>query len=209
MFGINRKKVGFCLMVLTSCFILAGLWAVLATPGTALAAKKPKLPPEPSATVDLKNGTFMTFFCSGISTTAGAFDGPLEDHGIRFYKARVPPFDEELKSCLADIDITVTTLDDPPVVHQFRSDSSPFMLVRKRDDGSWEVSLRISDTNGTRFQTDFVPVAVPVVFSTDGFTIHVPATDVVLHFQKTGERKKNPNGIGVITIGDLVYTLPQ
>ncbi len=41
MFGKNRnKKVGLCVMVVTSCFILAGIWAVLATPETAL-AKKP------------------------------------------------------------------------------------------------------------------------------------------------------------------------
>ena len=41
MFGKNRKKtVGLCVMVVTSCFILATIWAVLATPETAL-AKKP------------------------------------------------------------------------------------------------------------------------------------------------------------------------
>ncbi len=41
MFGKNKnKKVGLCVMVVTSCFILAVLWAVLATPETAL-AKKP------------------------------------------------------------------------------------------------------------------------------------------------------------------------
>ncbi|MHC4629669.1 MAG: hypothetical protein ACYS9C_00200 [Planctomycetota bacterium] len=41
MFGKNRnKKVGLCVMVVTSCFILAALWAILATPETAL-AKKP------------------------------------------------------------------------------------------------------------------------------------------------------------------------
>ena len=40
MFGKNRKKtVGLCVMVVTSCFILAALWAVLAAPETALAAK--------------------------------------------------------------------------------------------------------------------------------------------------------------------------
>jgi hypothetical protein len=38
MFSKNRnKKVRLCLMVVTSCFILAALWAVLATPDTALA----------------------------------------------------------------------------------------------------------------------------------------------------------------------------
>ena len=35
----RNKKVGLCLMVVTSCFILAALWAVLATPETALAHK--------------------------------------------------------------------------------------------------------------------------------------------------------------------------
>ncbi len=45
MFGKNRKKkVGICVMVVTSCFILATLWAVLATPETALAVKPDKPP---------------------------------------------------------------------------------------------------------------------------------------------------------------------
>ena len=44
MFGKNKKKkVGLCLMVVTACLVLAGLWAVLATPETAL-AKKPTDP---------------------------------------------------------------------------------------------------------------------------------------------------------------------
>ncbi len=42
MFGKNRNKtVGLCVMVVTSCFILAALWAVLATPETALAHHRP------------------------------------------------------------------------------------------------------------------------------------------------------------------------
>lgn len=45
MFGKNRnKKVGLCVMVVTASLVLAGLWAVLATPETAL-AKKPDKPP--------------------------------------------------------------------------------------------------------------------------------------------------------------------
>jgi len=40
----KNKKVQICLMVVTSCFILVGLWAVLATSETAL-AKKPTDPP--------------------------------------------------------------------------------------------------------------------------------------------------------------------
>lgn len=45
MFGKNKnKKVGLCVMVVVSCIVLAGIWAVLATPETAL-AKKPTDPP--------------------------------------------------------------------------------------------------------------------------------------------------------------------
>ncbi len=45
MFSKNKnKKVGLCVMVVTGCFILAGLWAVLATPETALAHKDPENP---------------------------------------------------------------------------------------------------------------------------------------------------------------------
>jgi hypothetical protein len=44
MFGKNRnKKVGLCVMVVTASLILAAVWAVLATPETAL-AKKPDNP---------------------------------------------------------------------------------------------------------------------------------------------------------------------
>lgn len=42
MFDKNRNKtVGICVMVVTACLILAGLWTVLATPETALANKPP------------------------------------------------------------------------------------------------------------------------------------------------------------------------
>ena len=45
MFGKNRnKKVGLCVMVVTSCLVLAVLWAVLATPEIALAHKNPDDP---------------------------------------------------------------------------------------------------------------------------------------------------------------------
>jgi hypothetical protein len=45
MFGKNRnKKVGLCVMVVTASLVLAGLWAVLATPETALAHKDPADP---------------------------------------------------------------------------------------------------------------------------------------------------------------------
>jgi hypothetical protein len=43
MFGKNRKKtVGLCVMVVTASLVMAGLWAVLATPETALADHKGK-----------------------------------------------------------------------------------------------------------------------------------------------------------------------
>ncbi len=42
MFGKNRnKKVGLCVMVVTASLVLAALWAVLATPETALAHHRP------------------------------------------------------------------------------------------------------------------------------------------------------------------------
>jgi hypothetical protein len=34
----KNKKVGIGLMVVTTCIVVTGLWAVLAIPGTALAA---------------------------------------------------------------------------------------------------------------------------------------------------------------------------
>jgi hypothetical protein len=36
----GKKKVGFFIMIVTSCFVLTAIWAVLAKPETALAAKK-------------------------------------------------------------------------------------------------------------------------------------------------------------------------
>ena len=41
----RNKRVGLCVMVVTSCLVMAAVWAVLATPETAL-AKKPVQPDE-------------------------------------------------------------------------------------------------------------------------------------------------------------------
>ncbi|MFC1636387.1 hypothetical protein ACFL5Z_16280 [Planctomycetota bacterium] len=41
----RNKRIGLCVMVVTSCLVMAAVWAVLATPETALAKKPPK--PDP------------------------------------------------------------------------------------------------------------------------------------------------------------------
>ena len=37
----RNKKVGLCVLIVTSCFILAALWPVMATPETAQAKSRP------------------------------------------------------------------------------------------------------------------------------------------------------------------------
>ena len=58
---------------------------------------------------------------------------------------------------------------------------------------------------GIAHETDAIPVAVPVVPSSDGFTIHVHATDVEvwrLSGHLDGDRVEM---IGTVSIGDIVY----
>jgi hypothetical protein len=57
MFGKNRKKkVGICVMVVTACLVLAGLWAVLAAPETALGGKPGGKKQEISVSVTFRDG---------------------------------------------------------------------------------------------------------------------------------------------------------
>ena len=53
----RKKKVGLCVMVVTSCFILTTLWAVLATPETALAKGKPGSGVDYKMVIDTENFT--------------------------------------------------------------------------------------------------------------------------------------------------------
>jgi len=65
----NRSKtVGLCVMVVTACLVMAGIWAVLATPETALAKKPDK--PGGGKTDDT---TYYSVEMSGDLTIKGAF----------------------------------------------------------------------------------------------------------------------------------------
>ncbi len=58
MFVKNRNKtVGLCVMVVTACLVLATLWAVLATPETALGGKPGGKKQEISVSVTFRDGT--------------------------------------------------------------------------------------------------------------------------------------------------------
>lgn len=64
----KNKRVEICLMVVTACLVMAGLWAVLATPETAL-AKKP--PPEEAVLFDVTSTGAMEI----VGTAEGRCDG--------------------------------------------------------------------------------------------------------------------------------------
>ena len=110
MFGKNRKKkVGLCVMVVTSCFILAALWAVLATPETALAKGKP--PPKDKDDGGKETRTYLVTFKSGSGEVAASgsrtmsiinpedsvahlhFDNPLDLSGVILSDTRITPTD--------------------------------------------------------------------------------------------------------------------
>jgi hypothetical protein len=71
MFGKNRKKkVGLCVMVVTACLVLAGIWAVLATPETALATK----PPHDHDKEEKEEATYTLAFTDNDEWTPDLFD---------------------------------------------------------------------------------------------------------------------------------------
>jgi len=74
MFGTNRnKKVGLCMTVVTASLVLATVWAVLATPETALAVK----PDKPPKDGDDERTAMVTI--SGPMETAGTHSFGLGD----------------------------------------------------------------------------------------------------------------------------------
>lgn len=100
-----------------------------------------------------------------------------------------------------------TTYDPYPLL----DDIGLRVIVEKGKDGRiTHVKLGGQDVDGEAgiaHETDWVPVAEPVVPSKAGFTLHVHATNVPVwrldsHLAKDGERVEI---IGTVSIGDLFY----
>ncbi|MFC1795185.1 hypothetical protein ACFL3Q_16565 [Planctomycetota bacterium] len=198
----RNKRVGLCLMVVTSCLVLTAVWIVLATPGTAL-AKKPDKPPVQDEI---------------IYTVNVVFDDVAFPEGSGLPQA--PPY---LPSCLAetrggtlsawferhDLCATVTTstgytLTDDIGLH-IGTDKAENIISFQL------IGQDVIGTEGLIHRSEIVTIDPPVVPSLEGFILHIDTDNLEIwkydkHLNTRGA--KPVEMVGYISICDLVYT-PQ
>jgi hypothetical protein len=180
MFGKNRKKtVGLCLMVVASCFILAGLWAVLATPETALAKGKPGS----SVAYDMVIDT-AGFDPASTALLTQIGDGNLGGSGpLNFFtRVTVTPTGSDY----------LIGVGKTGVVVQFKEHKGVLSSLSVAGNGAnrvWHVS-------------DVVPVDPTFTLVADDMVIVVNVDDIPIH-------RKNKSGpvIGTIAIGTIRLTV--
>ncbi len=219
MFGKNRKKkVGLCVMVVTSCFILAGLWAVLATPETALAKKPVK--PDP---VVLWDAEFIEDGSCGSEIVGSASEVAQSTYRTRFGTGNVV--------------VTLwdgTVLDQKAFLMRFTNDTTGerYLVFRiglqgghhKKDRYSTPTpneGVGIGDTvipfPETKIQPeDDAPWLEEVrAGSVDANLDMEPGAHVILHLHVSDVpliRMTGPDAgsvIGTISVGDIEFTFPE
>ncbi|MCH7557617.1 MAG: hypothetical protein IIB56_09205 [Planctomycetes bacterium] len=206
MFGKNRnKKVGLCLMVVTACLVLAGLWAVLAVPETALADHKPGHDKpgggggkdEPIIfTVDVvedrdrtEQPTYLYLPTCSAETRGGGFSAWFARHDL----------------CATVVTSTGATL----------TDDIGLQVETNKDGNIISFQLFGQDVigrDGIMHQSEVVAIWPPVVPSMDGFTLHVDVDNLEIWKTNHHLRSNKPKlvkMIGEISVGDLVYTPVQ
>ena len=198
MFYKNRKKkVGLSVMVVTACLVLATLWAVLATPETAL-AKKPDRPP-------------------GKGGDKTAYSVVAEDHGAPQDGYNSPTLVSTCPGSTTETSLFVRWPRSPalcivitPTGSSYALTDDPQLTVSKKRGKVIAVQFYIQDVagpDGIMHSSDQIPVDPPVEPSSAGFTLHVHADDVPVWRHKGhivgGRRMKI---IGTISVGDIVFT---
>ena len=196
----KNKRVGLCLMVVTICIVVAGLWAVLATPETAL-AKKPDKPPgqdELNYTVNVifddlafPEGSGLPLAppylpdCSA-ETRGGIFSAWFERHDL----------------CATVTTDTGKTLTDDISMHVETDEAGNIISFQL-------FGQDVIDRDGIMHQSEVVAISPPVVPSMDGFTLHVDVDNLEIWKTNRHLRSNKPKlveMIGYISICDLVYT---
>ncbi len=195
MFGKNRKRnVGLCAMVVMGCFILAGIWTVLATPETALAKKPDKTAYSVEAVARVKDdyGKFVPSDAPLHSTCPGVT-------GNTMFYVEWPRFDD----CIV---ITPT----PAGEDSYELTDDPQLIASmKRGEMIHSVRFFIQDQegpDGIQYSSDPIPVDPPVKRSSAGFTLHLHVDGVQVWRHKNHTGGPRVEMVGWISVGDIVFT---
>ena len=212
----RNKRMGVCLMIVTSCLVLAAVWVVLATPETALAKKPAKPDPEP---VMLWDAAFVAHDGLGSEIVGSASEVADSTYRTVFGTGNV-----------------VVTLSTGELL-----DDKPFLVRLTHDGGARYLAFRIGLQGGhpkkDRYSTpggDIGDAAAAIPFpetttdpgdgspwlevlegSVDGNLDMEPGAHVILHLYRSGVPLINMTGpnagyvIGTISVGDIEFTAPE
>ena len=205
----RNKKVGLCVMVVTSCLVLAVLWAVLATPETALADKPDKPPGQDKPDKPGKGGNKTAYSVDAVSD--------VSDHDTDFN-----PLDPTLHSTCSGLTgenslyvkwprfercIVITPLPPEGKPSYELSDDPQLNVMTKRGEVI-AVQLYIQDEpgpDGIMHSSDHIPVDSVEPLSA-GFILHIHADNVQVWRHKGHTGGPRVEMIGTISVGDIVFT---
>lgn len=196
----RNKRVEICLMVVATCIMLAGLWAVLATPKTTLAAK----PSKPPGQDGIQYIVALEFNPNAPGHKDIIFNAPTylprcsaETHEGTF----IAVFDRH------DLCATVTTstgykLTDDIGLHVKTNKAGNIISFQL-------IGQEVIGMEGLIHKSEIVTIDPPVVPSLEGFTLHVDTDNIEIwkydkHLNTGGA--KPVAMVGCISVGDLVYT---
>ncbi len=184
----KNKRVKICLMVVTTCLVLAVLWAVLATPETALAKGKPgssvayKMVID---TADFKSGPVSEPLLTQIGDGSLGGSGPL----TFFTRKTVEPTGSDGEPTYP---IGVGKIGVVVVFKGQKGVLSSLTIAGNDADRVWHVS-------------DVIPVDPPII-STE---VNGNNFDVIINADNVNVHRKNKSGpvIGTIAIGTIRLTV--
>ena len=178
----KNKKAQICLMVVTTCLVLATLWAVLATPETALAKGKPGSGVDYKMVIDTENFAPVSaplLTDNGDGNTSGASPWTF------FTRSTVLPTNSDYPIGVGKIGVVV-------VFKEQKGMLSSLTIAGNDADRVWHVS-------------DVIPVDPPII------TTEVNGNDfvVVINADNVNVHRKNKSGpvIGTIAIGTIRFTV--
>ncbi|MFC1604724.1 hypothetical protein ACFL5F_06825 [Planctomycetota bacterium] len=215
----RNKRVGLCVMVVTSCLVMTAVWTVLATPETALAKKPPK--PDPvvmwnagfvadggfGSEIDMPSGlvsevaskSYRTVFSTG-SVVVTLSDGPVLDQ--RPFLMR---FTDEA-SGKRHLTFWIALQDGHRIKDQY---STP-----KPDEGIGDPAKAIPFPETMMDPGDGTPWLEVLDGDVDENLDMLPGAHVILHLHVSGVpliRMQGPEEgevIGEISVGDIEFKYP-
>ena len=192
MFVKNRKKtVGLCVMVVTASLVLATLWAVLATPETALAKKPDK-----------------AIFDVDAVSHGGPYDSPtLVSEPDRSGSTSNSTLFVKWPSDA--INITPKWISENYEPYALTDD--PQLSFSKKKGKIIAVHFWIQDIRGPKgiLHSAKITVDPPFPPSPAGFTLHLHADGVEVWRHKGNKGGQKMEMIGTISVGDIVFTLVE